>query len=299
MTVQADAARVLLVYRAALLASSASVSRQALSWFDGVDLSNPAAGLRLAERVLPAFRANAELGIAFYRLYAALLSGRTVDHPLRKGRQKQVLFADLVADFEKASGLKLGGMTTGSVRKFRVDPGLESAVVRSVFESNRLQAKRQFEKRWENRVRAEANGGGSSEGDRAWYAGVAQQVAANGARDVTAVVGNADSKLIGWVRVSGSGSPCAFCAMHISRGIGYRPYRTERSAGGRGNDYHPNCKCYAVPVFTEADWDTNEVFRLNREMEEEWGASGSGSLSEWRSYYDKKFGVRKVGRRGG
>lgn len=89
MTAQADAVRVLMLYRTALLASSASVSRQAMSWFDGVDLSNPVAGVRLAERLFPVFKANAELGIAFYRLYAALLSGRTVGHPLRRGRQKR------------------------------------------------------------------------------------------------------------------------------------------------------------------------------------------------------------------
>ena len=85
--------------------------------------------------------------------------------------------------------------------------------------------------------------------------------------------------------------------MLISRGIGYRPYRSKQSAGGGSRNYHPNCKCYAVPVFTEADWLNNSVFELNRSMETEWGefrSQGWSTLSEWRSYYDKKYGVKKV-----
>lgn len=299
MTAAGDAALVLATFRAALLKESAAVSRQALAWYDGVDISKSIAGARLADRLAPQFKRSAELGIAFYRLYAALLSGRTVDHPLRRGRQKRVSFSELVADFEAASGVKLTGLTTFSRRTFRVDPGLDAVSVQRTFDSNRAEAQRAFAKRWEKRVNAAGAEAAAAEGDREWYAGVAQQIVANGARDSMAVVGNADSKLIGWVRVSGTGSPCSFCAMLISKGIGFMPYRSKASAGG-SRDYHPHCKCYPVPVFSKADWKSNLTFKQNREMESEWTefrGGGGRSLKEWRSYYDKKFGVKKVGGR--
>lgn len=288
-----DADKVVSLFRAALTARSAATSGKALAWFDGVDVSSPVAARRLAERLLPDWRASAELGVAFYRLYAALLTGRTVDSPLSSGRQRSVTFRELVADFERAAGRRLTGLSTYSGRKFRVDPGLSSGVLRQAFEGSVEDAVTQFERRARRRADSPNVDDGPRDGDRAWYAGVAQQVVANGARDMATVVGSADSKLIGWVRVSGSGRPCYFCAMLISRGTGWRPYRSKRSAtkASGGGDYHPNCKCFALPVYSESQFESSAVFAQNRQFEEDWGVGG-GSLNDWRKFYDKKYGVK-------
>lgn len=50
-----------------------------------------------------------------------------------------------------------------------------------------------------------------------------------------------------WARVPSGVNTCAFCAMLASRGF---VYKTEETAGGLGNTYHPHCSCTPTP-----SWD--------------------------------------------
>jgi hypothetical protein len=111
----------------------------------------------------------------------------------------------------------------------------------------------------------------------------------NGARAHLQLVGAKDRRAIGWVRVSGTGTPCGFCAMLISRGVFYS---SEKAAGGAGaDDYHDNCFCYAEPIYSNKQFATDPRFALNRQYRAEWqrliadkGLKGNRALNAWRTH---------------
>lgn len=92
------------------------------------------------------------------------------------------------------------------------------------------------------------------------------------ARDTVAQTAKAHGRAIGWVRKSGTGSPCAFCAMLLTAGPRYKSAhaaeRHDLNTGGSGESggYHTNCHCYAVPVFTYQEFYESDQFKLNRQM---------------------------------
>lgn len=132
-------------------------------------------------------------------------------------------------------------------------------------------------------------------------AAVAARVTMNGARHDIFDVAKADKRALGWIRISRTGTPCGWCAMLISRGIVLYTSRAlaegksakapsvQRGEAEEGSQFHDNDNCYAQPVFSEEDYETNPRFALNREYAEAWprvtkGLSGKAAVSAWRRY---------------
>jgi hypothetical protein len=126
-------------------------------------------------------------------------------------------------------------------------------------------------------------------------AAAASRVAMNGARSTLWTHQERDSKALGYVRVSRTGTPCAWCAMLISRGPVYKSERSATLADNAagyvdGDKYHDNCNCYAVPVFSLEQYAKSSLFRLNREYAQQWpqatqGLSGKSAVTAWRRFY--------------
>lgn len=130
-------------------------------------------------------------------------------------------------------------------------------------------------------------------------AAASDRIAKNGGRAVLHEVSRADTAAIGYVRVSTTGTPCGFCAMLIARGLHQYQgkqrkafYKSAESATIKadGDEYHDNCNCIAVPVFSIAHYKTSRSFAVNREYAALWpkvtkGFYGKDALSEWRRYF--------------
>lgn len=127
--------------------------------------------------------------------------------------------------------------------------------------------------------------------------------AMNGARSDLFARATRDPRVLGYVRTSQTGTPCAFCAMLMSRQVAYK---TEAAAAFRvgddggyaslsyedGDRYHDNCQCYPHPVYAQVDYDESSRFDLNREYAEMWprvteGLSGAAARRAWRRYIDE------------
>lgn len=134
-------------------------------------------------------------------------------------------------------------------------------------------------------------------------AAAAARIAMNGGRSTLWVVGSQDQRVVGWARVSRTGTPCGFCAMLLSRGFVTRDgkasgglYLTEASAGGgyeEGDLFHDNCQCYAEQIFDSAQYKNDPRFDLNREYAELWptvtdGYGGRDALNVWRRFIRKR-----------
>ena len=138
-----------------------------------------------------------------------------------------------------------------------------------------------------DRLRADAH---ESAGAR--QAAAAARVAMDGARSTIWNHASKDKRVVGYVRMSRTGTPCGWCAMLISRGFVRNPsfYRSEASATySDGDKYHDNCHCYAVPMFSTEQYAESDLFALNRKYAEEWprvtkGLSGKAAVSAWRYF---------------
>ncbi|USH45843.1 hypothetical protein SEA_VIEENROSE_8 [Streptomyces phage VieEnRose] len=115
----------------------------------------------------------------------------------------------------------------------------------------------------------------------------AERIALNGGRSTVWNHAQRDRRVIGYIRLSRTGTPCGWCAMLISRGP---VYRSERSAEyGDGDKYHDNCHCYAEPVYTREQYNSSSLYALNRRYSELWpqvtkGLSGDAAISAWRRF---------------
>lgn len=100
----------------------------------------------------------------------------------------------------------------------------------------------------------------------------ADRMVQNGGRHAITEVGKADRKVIAWVRVhypEKDPAPCGFCALLISRGLHFSPYRSQRAAELRDSqftEFHPDCHCEALAVYFQEEFDEGERFNVNREM---------------------------------
>lgn len=132
-------------------------------------------------------------------------------------------------------------------------------------------------------------------------AGVAIKSAQDGGRDVHATVAKRDRRAYGFIRVHNpvNGSkPCAFCALLLSRGPRY--YKNTTTAGGAVgsvHQYHPNCRCSGVAVYSKEQYDTDPRFAANRLYEALYhedfkGISGTHERRiAWRNHIDHMNGV--------
>lgn len=219
------------------------------------------------------------LGAAFYRLYRALAVGRTSPDLLREGAPAVVPLRVLVKDFEAVSGQKVRLISPGSLR-VPVEPvDVSAGLLGEVKRGELVRARRLVD------GRKPVTDGGSLE---VFSAGVVQQAAANGARQLVAAQASRDRRVAGWMRVSTTGSPCAFCSMLISRGAAYGSKESADSA----ERFHPNCKCVAIPTYrgvpVPPGFDKQHKF-----YEAEWKALSarlgrSPTLSDWRSEHYRK-----------
>jgi hypothetical protein len=118
-------------------------------------------------------------------------------------------------------------------------------------------------------------------------ASAAERIVMDGARGTVWNYANRDRRVIGYIRLSRTGTPCGWCAMLISRGP---VYKSEASAEySDGDKYHDNCHCYAEPVYTQAQWQSSPLYELNRRYSKLWpqvtkGLSGKAAVSAWRRF---------------
>lgn len=117
-------------------------------------------------------------------------------------------------------------------------------------------------------------------------AAAAERIVNNGGRSTVWNHMEKDRRVIGYIRLSRTGTPCGWCAMLISRGPVYRSQKAAEY--GDGDKYHDNCHCFAEPVFSRAQYDSPS-YELNRSYEELWpkvtrGLSGKAAVSAWRRF---------------
>ena len=89
----------------------------------------------------------------------------------------------------------------------------------------------------------------------------AHRIIVSGSRGTIVESAGADSRVIGWRRVS-DGDPCTFCAMLVSRGPAYIEYGTALKNSnapsgwvgkyGNADPYHNHCACTVEPIY--GDW---------------------------------------------
>ncbi|MEU3690540.1 hypothetical protein [Streptomyces narbonensis] len=110
--------------------------------------------------------------------------------------------------------------------------------------------------------------------------GEAQKAVSDGGREAIVGATQLDPRALRWMRVPEAGA-CGFCVMVASRGA---VYASANSAGGiKGGEFHPNCRCEVVPIFSNKYEDPDAV----REAKQRWKASGATSVQEFNRYIDK------------
>lgn len=253
-------------------------------WWEQVDKSGDVAA-RFGEVLVEPWDRGAVLGVAFYRLLRALQTGRTVPSPIRGHAQGgEVTLGELVREFSEAAGLPLSAK--GSLAGVRVAVDKQATPDLGALRDADVKAAQAL-------LHARLEAGEVSSGV---VAGVGQQAAAGGVRSVVRDMGDRDPARQAWIRVSGTGTPCAFCAMLLSRGAKYtgkhEALRHDIVHANGTHGYHPNCHCYALPLFAGSSIEGSR-FAVNREMEDLWKhdfkGKGLKGKSGWRSYYYRKF----------
>lgn len=137
--------------------------------------------------------------------------------------------------------------------------------------------KRDDERRQEQAERAREK---SREAARTRAKGIVHRVVANGGRGAQEYIVRRDRNVIGYVRVSKTGTPCYFCAAMISRGVVYKSLIAAGGSYDKPNRWHDNCNCFAVPIFFWGDYRDSSMFDMNRYMWEQWKKM-KGNLDEW------------------
>lgn len=84
----------------------------------------------------------------------------------------------------------------------------------------------------------------------------AHKIIMAGGRDLLSQSAAADSRAIGWRRVT-DGDPCTFCAMLCGRGPAYTSEAKALSKAGTSDPYHKGCGCTIEVVY--GDWIPTEA----------------------------------------
>lgn len=116
----------------------------------------------------------------------------------------------------------------------------------------------------------------------------------NGNRDTIHRTVDRNKQLVGYRRVSRTGTPCYWCAMLIGRGAVYKSESTAtRSSGARGAErvgqgYHDHDKCVAEPLFRKDIGEYDDT--LENKFSDLWGESGAhysgkAAISAFREAY--------------
>lgn len=256
------------------------------------------------------------LGVAYYRLIRALLTGATVrDTGTDEPDATTVTLGQLRREFDQLARKELGGPPESSTApidlELRRDAKQEIALeepeevddievqIEDLEDLDRLQGA--IEKQSEDELIEVLHNLGpqhqetlvkkiktdlpAREVDQqrqkahdtagARQAAAGSRVAMNGARSATWLRQEKDKRAIGWVRYSTTGTPCAWCAMLISRGPVYKSQQSAEYSDG--DKFHDNDHCKAVPVFSQEQYDSDPKFELNRQMRQIWDAHAKGT----------------------
>lgn len=308
----AEAEKVAVVYQAALTKLGAEMIAEALLlWRQRMPTTGgvpPAISwLREVTLLILAKRRQARtLARSYYRLHRALITGTTIPESATDQRAR-VTLNDLRSDFGALAGPEAPPVSVDD-EVIEVDPieGLDTDADRLDREAQReiqtalgnlgaMNLQRKLEEIDTEKPAAEVDDERQKAHDEAGarQAAAAERIALNGARSETWQTMNKDPKALGYIRLSRTGTPCGWCAMLISRGPVYRSTFTASTPEGGsfedGDKYHDNCNCYAMPVFSKIDWETNPAYALNREYAEMWpkvtkGLGGKAALTAWRRY---------------
>ena len=131
-------------------------------------------------------------------------------------------------------------------------------------------------------------------------AAAAERLVMNGARSAVWSTAQRDRRVVGYARLSRTGTPCGWCAMLISRGAVYKSQRSAEYADG--DKYHDNCHCTAEQVFTRDQFTGSDLFALNRRYGVLWpqvtkGLSGKAALRAWRRFIRQEQAAAQQARR--
>lgn len=314
-----EAERVSVAYQIALTKIGAETIEDAIDLWDKVPpTASPATVAKWlggAIRLIMTRRSRArDLGLAYYRLVRALRTGKTVADP-RRPEPRFVPISKLRKEFEELANEKLGDQAGGGDTKVEVEKIPEVAaeetrqeraaeqeartslirtgpvVLRTKLEQ--VDTSEPAEKVDEQRRDAHAAAGRQQ-------AGTSERVVLDGARGTVWRYAQRDKRVIGYVRLSRTGTPCGWCAMLISRGA---VYKSKASATGKGrkapsvvrgeyaegDQYHNHCHCYAEPIYSKDQFRDSPLTELNRKYGALWGEvtkgkSGKEALAAWRKY---------------
>ena len=323
---QAEAQSAGLVFHAAMVELGANASSEAFELWQEVAASPTQLAATSGSWITRALRAvmfrrdnGRDLAIAYYRLVRALYTGSTIpdlgpedDTPTTLGELRQD-FADQVRliapDAEEKAGVHLRTEGPDSGLRIKVQPLKEP--IDSIEGRSRDHAEREAEdvlqilgpQKLRKKLKLIDHGDPAEIVDKerekahreagARQANAAGRMAMNGSRGTLLDLADADPKAIGYARVSKTGKPCGWCAMLISRGAVYKSAESAGDAEGV-DQFHDNDQCYAEPVFSLEQFDSDPKFDLNRELSDEWprvtkGLSGKAAVSEWRKYIRDKW----------
>lgn len=312
-----EAEELALAYQIALTKLGAQVIAEALRlWSAAPPSSGPQAASWLAQvaALIKKRRSEARaIGRAYYRLDRALRTGSTVADlsepktpvPMNQLRQE---FRDVAGP----QSIKLGSdnptveveripdLTETADRQDR-DAELEVRTALAQLGPNNLAKKLDKVDTSKPALTVDAIREKAHAEAGARQASAAERITLNGARGYVWNATSKDTRAIGYVRLSRTGTPCGWCAMLISRGFVPKSglYGSSKGAGGEnptdgnqyedGDLYHDNCHCYAVPVYSRAELKNSPQFALNREYAELWpkvtkGLSGKAALAAWRRF---------------
>lgn len=111
--------------------------------------------------------------------------------------------------------------------------------------------------------------------------GTAQKHTNDGGREAIVNAALLDPRALRWMRVPNPGA-CGFCIMTSSRGAVYASAQT--GGGIQGGEFHPNCRCETVPIFSNQYEDPDAV----KEAKRLWEKSKATSVQEFARYVEKQ-----------
>ncbi|MFY1688171.1 hypothetical protein [Plantactinospora sp. WMMB782] len=302
-----------------------TLAESLVSWEQDVPLAGAAgAGARWLTRrvrsVMAQRRRAHRLAVAYYRLIRALRTGRTVGP-----EDGTTTLGELRGDFARLAGPLPDRLRAGAGLNPGAPGGSDVIPVERLdgWESDDERQERDAEDearealtnlglrnlRWKLRdvdrdSPAEKRDADREEAHRKAgrrQAAASERIALNGGRGKVWDLAGKDKRVLGYIRVSQTGTPCSWCAMLISRGPVYRSRESGSvlSAGSRsvrkgtyeeGDLYHDNCKCTVEPVYSREQYKEGSLYALNREYEELWpkvtkGLSGKAARRAWRRFF--------------
>lgn len=321
-----EAERASVAFQIALAQIGAETIDEAIALWKRVnpnEIESTAKGwLKAATRLVLTRRGQSrEIALAYYRLVRALRTGTTTPSPAEPERS-QVLLGDLRREFRElveATVDKLPKEAREPASE-RDDDGVEVEVeLGDDFLKELERDERELDREAEEEALLVLEALGPDNLDRKrkraaerereltareWrqmleeaheeagrrQAAAAERIAINGGRGALWSAAGRDKRVIGYVRLSRTGTPCGWCAMLISRGPVYKSAKSgSRAIYKDGDLYHDHCKCYSEPVFSESHFNSSPLFELNRRYAKEWpkvtkGLSGKKALSAWRKH---------------